>query len=79
MPDEADCAQEYSEFFLKIALGKAKKPLYAEASTKGEKRCIDCGEAISAERIAAVPGCRRCMTCQQEFEREEALCRMQRS
>ena len=31
--------------------------------------CEECGEPISAARRAAVPGCARCVECQEEAER----------
>src|SRR5262245_39358523 len=31
-------------------------------------KCIDCGEAISATRLAAVPFAKRCTTCQSHRE-----------
>lgn len=31
--------------------------------------CEDCGDEIPAPRRAAVPGCRRCIPCQQDHER----------
>ncbi len=32
--------------------------------------CIDCGQAIPAERLLAEPEAARCLACQQRFERE---------
>jgi phage/conjugal plasmid C-4 type zinc finger TraR family protein len=32
-----------------------------------EVRCEDCGHEIPPERLAAVPGVSRCVTCQREF------------
>lgn len=36
--------------------------------------CEDCEEPIPEKRRRAVPGCRRCLTCQLEFEEE--TCRL---
>lgn len=36
----------------------------AAVSGTGETHCIDCGEAISPERRAALPSARRCIDCQ---------------
>ena len=30
--------------------------------------CEDCGEPIPERRLAAAPGCIRCIACQREFE-----------
>ena len=38
----------------------------AHATTDG--RCQDCGEPIGAERIAALPGATRCVSCQAAWE-----------
>ncbi len=35
--------------------------------------CIDCEQAIPAERLMAEPDAARCLTCQQRFEREHPL------
>ncbi|MFH1027690.1 MAG: TraR/DksA C4-type zinc finger protein [Pseudomonadota bacterium] len=31
--------------------------------------CEDCGEQIPEGRRRAIPGCKRCMSCQTEFEK----------
>lgn len=31
-------------------------------------QCEDCGEAIPLKRRQAMPGCRRCLACQQQHE-----------
>lgn len=41
--------------------------LFAGASDP-HRCCEDCGEPIGAQRLAAVPGARRCVTCQQHAE-----------
>ena len=34
-------------------------------------RCTECGEAIDAERLGAVPAAGRCYSCQEAFERSD--------
>jgi DnaK suppressor protein len=33
--------------------------------------CIDCGEAISFERLQSMPAATRCVACQEKFEQRE--------
>jgi len=33
-----------------------------------EGECTDCGEEIAQSRLAALPGCFRCINCQSIFE-----------
>lgn len=67
--DECDFASRNTEFYLKQALkGQLEK---AAHNTKESSRCtcIDCGEAIPAARQKIVPGCRRCVACQNVYEK----------
>ena len=41
--------------------------------TRGTADCVDCGEAISAERQRAAPFSTRCINCQRAYEREARL------
>jgi phage/conjugal plasmid C-4 type zinc finger TraR family protein len=34
-----------------------------------DDKCVDCGDEIPIERIAAKPGCTRCLSCQEKHER----------
>ncbi len=38
----------------------------------GTLECIRCGDEIEAERRAALPSARRCVDCQESFERWQA-------
>ena len=38
----------------------------------GLSHCEDCDAAIPAARRRAVPGVRRCVACQEQFDREQA-------
>ena len=35
--------------------------------------CIDCGEAIPADRLAALPTAQTCVRCQEKYERQHGL------
>lgn len=48
------------------AAGKAQATLAAVRGTALD--CHDCGDPISALRQAAVPGCTRCLGCEQRHE-----------
>ena len=63
--DEVDYAQARSDLFLDQALEKARSSL---ANGLGVDFCVDCGEPIPSARRRAVPGCVRCIDCQEEFE-----------
>ena len=39
-----------------------------EPSVNSDGTCRDCGEPIGAERIAALPGATRCVSCQAAWE-----------
>jgi len=65
--DEADFAQVASDFYLAGALAEH----FARSVAKGASRmeCIDCEEEIPEARREAVPGCTRCVECQEGAER----------
>lgn len=65
--DEVDRAQVVSEKYLNGALA-------ANIAVRvGLSRffCDECGEGIPEARRKAVPGCTRCVDCQEDFEKEE--------
>jgi RNA polymerase-binding transcription factor DksA len=37
------------------------------------RQCIECGEAISARRLEAVPETLRCLRCQESFDQAQEL------
>nr|WP_319491818.1 TraR/DksA C4-type zinc finger protein [uncultured Desulfobacter sp.] len=63
--DECDIAAGHEQFFRNMAIEKARcgddQPICTE--------CIDCGEPIPLARRKAMPGCCRCIPCQEAFER----------
>lgn len=64
--DDADRAQPDRENYLAGCVARAISRLPAGP---GLAICEDCDEEIPEERRRAVPGCRRCLECQAEFEK----------
>ena len=64
MADEADLAAIQQSFYMSEALSAC--PVYVgESATE----CDACGEPIPDGRRRAIPGCRLCVSCQEEMER----------
>lgn len=63
--DDCDLGSRHEDYFRRRAIDEArgKKDFGASRS-----QCIDCEEPIPAARRKAVPGCRRCVDCQAQFE-----------
>lgn len=71
MADECDRAQAINEQLqgdLLAAHFCRVRRLPAEAFAPTD--CDDCGEPIPEARLAAAPGCIRCIDCQRAFERQ---------
>lgn len=66
MPDEIDQAQAYNEDFQAFALEHQQRD--REPDNYTGSGCLECGEEIPEARRRAVPGCRRCISCQEEHE-----------
>lgn len=64
MNDIADRAQEEEVAFITNALRA-----HGQKQQKGLTHCEDCDTLIPIARRRAVAGCRRCVTCQHDFER----------
>ncbi len=64
--DAGDRGQEAAGQFLQAALAGIRA-----GQNQGASRmfCEDCGEPIPEKRRLAVPGCARCVFCQQKVER----------
>ena len=62
--DEVDCAQQNEDRLLKITINNRRQ--FGGTNETGE--CIDCGEIIPEARRKAVPGCERCVNCQEIYE-----------
>ena len=66
-----ECIDEAIRHDLRLAAQRALDRMHAGSYG----RCQDCGEAIGARRLAAVPWANRCVHCQAEWERHETLAR----
>lgn len=69
MPDIVDMAQASEALEIRAALsrvGQASGP--GPVLIGGTPCCIDCEEPIAPARLAALPGCSRCLDCQQALE-----------
>ena len=67
--DEFDRAQELEALHLAASLAAqaaASRPLGASLA-----QCDDCGDPIPEARRLAVPGCTRCMACQELAEQRK--------
>lgn len=64
--DEADWAQIEQERELRRLL---TAQAYALPKGVSAATCLDCGGAIPEARRLAMPGCTRCVSCQEEYER----------
>jgi len=64
--DQFDRATQLEEQQREIALAQ----VLARTRGAGESalHCIDCGVDIPEARRRAVPGCQRCVDCQEDFE-----------
>ena len=61
----ADQAQQQAEAHLRDSLARAAAE---RPSGPSLERCEDCGEPIPERRRQAVPGCTRCIECQEAQE-----------
>lgn len=64
--DILDLAKQQEDFALKATLADHRR----QGVPTGESahNCCDCEIVIPEARRLAVPGCQRCVTCQQELE-----------
>lgn len=72
MADDADVAQAHEEARRDNALARARARLPKGVAARD---CTDCGERIPVKRRKAVPGCSRCVACEEIAERKRRLFR----
>ncbi len=69
MADFCDLASEAERKFKDAALAKAGAVSQVQlVDQAGRVICLECGEPIPANRLAAMPGAARCVECQTECE-----------
>jgi phage/conjugal plasmid C-4 type zinc finger TraR family protein len=73
MADLIDQANEAYEQHLWQEILKARSSLYRESEKVRDGRCQNCGDIIPIARRKALPGCRRCLACQINAEKEQQL------
>lgn len=68
--DDADRAQVMTDLQLELAIRRLRQPRASETPwiEDDERFCIDCGDTISSERIAAQPTAVRCVRCLTRLE-----------
>ena len=73
MADQIDHAQQLDELMREEALrnhGRQRRVVLGDADrVVAPSACIDCGDDIAAERMAALPEAVRCVGCQALWER----------
>lgn len=75
MTDPIDRANDLVLFTNDMAIQQhlADHTLPKQQIVDGVVECIDCDAAISADRLAALPNCVRCIDCQTTHEIREKL------
>lgn len=71
MSDLADEAQEIETAERDNAVAEIRRK--ALAPIRVHETCLACADPIETERLAANPGARRCLMCQEAFERLQLL------
>ena len=66
--DDLDYIQEQIDEFQASALAVHQR--HREPDDNNGSCCIDCEDEIPLKRRQAIPGCRRCITCQEHHETE---------
>lgn len=69
MPDIADAA---GKFIMEESDRRLNRIRSAIPAGPGAEECEDCGEPIPEARRKAMPGCTRCISCQESLERSGA-------
>lgn len=68
MSDAIDSAQQRDEFFRETAIQEHFNRGIRNTMNGVGTRCAVCDEEIPAARRKALPGCCKCVVCQQEWE-----------
>lgn len=70
--EEAEVAQILALNQSAAAVDRVRAALAEQRAQASLEECIDCGEEIPLERQQHVPGCQRCIFCQNLWERRQA-------
>ena len=65
--DFCDRAQQSEGYHRRLSLDRIKGAVGGPAAVS-QLNCTGCGDEIPEVRRKAVPGCTRCVSCQQELE-----------
>ncbi|MCX7586555.1 TraR/DksA C4-type zinc finger protein [Phenylobacterium sp. 58.2.17] len=71
MSDDADRAQLLEIADRDRSIAQARAPTDPNFRWAGD--CVECADPIEADRVAASPSSRRCIVCQEAFERRQKL------
>jgi phage/conjugal plasmid C-4 type zinc finger TraR family protein len=82
MADDMDRVQAVNEWWQEECLAEHRRRKESGVRSKEQNLtphsspltvCEDCGEEIPEKRRRAVPGCRRCIDCQEKLENRRPL------
>ena len=72
--DLADSAQGFEEAYRTHALlAVLASPRHRRRRNRKKGLCEQCGEVIPKERMAVMPGARRCVACQHVVEQKQGI------
>lgn len=75
LTDKIDRAAELTAQFTRAALeahlARPNLSVGEQRVVDGAAVCVECDEAIPPARLRALPGCIRCVTCQEEIDAEK--------
>ena len=68
--EEAEMGQLHAIHNNLNAVANVRRQLAKQATAESAEYCEDCGDEIPEARRLAVPGCQRCVFCQEKAERK---------
>jgi phage/conjugal plasmid C-4 type zinc finger TraR family protein len=71
--EEAEMGQIHALHINMNAVANVRKKLAKQASEPSLEECQDCGEEIPQARREAVPGVKRCITCQNIIDKRKKV------
>jgi phage/conjugal plasmid C-4 type zinc finger TraR family protein len=67
--DDGDRAQQREEFIRGAALSATRLKVTTALARAGAADCVDCDDPIPEDRRKALPSAKRCVGCQEDFEK----------